>query len=474
MFNKDFYPTPEHVIEYMYREIRGYDKKISILDPSAGSGSLLLYLKNKGFTNVKAIEIQPELQGVLSQKGFRVIGEDFLEYNGPYQFDIIFMNPPFSNGYAHVTKAFEILKPGGQLISLYNADSFEENQNRYQTALRNLVSRYGKFVNLGPTFMDAERKTKTNIGLIVMQKEAQQTFEFNTKSEQYDYTYEEFSSGIKPFDKMEALVNRYKANQIAYVNLVRAYKEFQSTAFSTHHATNAKNLIDSFSNPNEYLDYINQLAWENVLNSSKFLSFLTEKVKKDFMDKFNTQKSVEFTKQSISDLYDVLFYNRNAILKQCVIDVFDTFTKYTKENRFQPEGWATNDAYMINRKVIIPYMVEYGQHSTANDLKAYGDYFYVSYRQMDQLNDFDRACCVLTNKKMTEVKTIEAALRHHFKELGRVKTGQDFANEVDSEFFHIKFFKKGTIHLTFKDERLWSDFNRVVAEHFGFPLPGAR
>lgn len=33
----------------------------------------------------------------------------------------------------------------------------------------------------------------------------------------------------------------------------------------------------------------------------------------------------------------------------------------------------------------------------------------------------------------------------------------------ESTFFRIKFFKKGTVHLEFKDEHAWAEFNRRAA-----------
>jgi len=45
--------------------------------------------------------------------------------------------------------------------------------------------------------------------------------------------------------------------------------------------------------------------------------------------------------------------------------------------------------------------------------------------------------------------------------------------QCESEFFTMRFFKKGSLHLTFKNEKLWETFNRVVAAERGW-LPGAR
>lgn len=40
-------------------------------------------------------------------------------------------------------------------------------------------------------------------------------------------------------------------------------------------------------------------------------------------------------------------------------------------------------------------------------------------------------------------------------------------------FFEIKGYKKGTVHVKFKDDKIWALFNRRVAEIKGYPLPEA-
>ena len=48
LFDKEFYPTPDHVIRKMvqpYIESKDGLRKMQILEPSAGSGAILDYIK---------------------------------------------------------------------------------------------------------------------------------------------------------------------------------------------------------------------------------------------------------------------------------------------------------------------------------------------------------------------------------------------------------------------------------------------
>jgi hypothetical protein len=42
----------------------------------------------------------------------------------------------------------------------------------------------------------------------------------------------------------------------------------------------------------------------------------------------------------------------------------------------------------------------------------------------------------------------------------------------ESTFFEMKYYKKGTLHLKFKDEALWNDFNLAAARGRNWLPPG--
>jgi hypothetical protein len=57
-------------------------------------------------------------------------------------------------------------------------------------------------------------------------------------------------------------------------------------------------------------------------------------------------------------------------------------------------------------------------------------------------------------------------LTNHFHEINRfrpLKAG-NYSNKCSSQFFKLEFFKKGTLHLTFKSEKLWERFNLAAAK----------
>ena len=93
LFDQEFFPTPKPLIEKMlapYME-EGVLPEMTVLEPSAGKGDIVEYVEEHmhGDTwhrrkddGLYCIEQNLELQAILRDKGFAVIGDDFLRFAG--------------------------------------------------------------------------------------------------------------------------------------------------------------------------------------------------------------------------------------------------------------------------------------------------------------------------------------------------------------------------------------------------------
>lgn len=112
-----YFPTPKALALAMVSKLPSFSESAVILEPSAGEGDLAEVIRESFPRNtILTIEKNPILSARLK---FPVVGDDFLKYNDPV--DIIIANPPFSNNYQdidHVYHMWEILKPGGSMVSL--------------------------------------------------------------------------------------------------------------------------------------------------------------------------------------------------------------------------------------------------------------------------------------------------------------------------------------------------------------------
>ena len=129
-----------------------------------------------------------------------------------------------------------------------------------------------------------------------------------------------------------------------------------------------------------------------------------------------------------------------------VANVFQELTRCYNGNRVHSEGWKTNDSYKVNRKLIFPYGCTF-------DDKYFGSFSTRWDGSIDIYLDLDRVLCVLDGAQFEKCYTIKRTMDAAFSRLGHhVKA--PFDNTAESEYFDIRFFKKGTVHLTFKDEKL--------------------
>ncbi|MEM9991305.1 MAG: DUF4942 domain-containing protein [Bacteroidota bacterium] len=457
-------------------------KSKTILEPSAGKGDVLDYIKNEVADARKpramyCIEQNPDLQAILREKNYDVIGDDFLSFESPYTFDLIVMNPPFDAGAKHLLKAWEISQ-GGDIVCLLNAETYHNPYTKERELLKTIIDEHGTIEELGNCFSTSERKTNVNVILVRLSKQFKKSFEFeNDPFDLEDNPYLEFPEDIEGnqvevLDVLQAYENRYKGAVEAFKNLKLAISKFQ---YYTKNVFIPDYVMDDYlklareHSINPFVRKFNEACWQRILSESKFERFLTTNVRRSFTDKFSHQQKLAFTKANMVTLFQVLWQNKEDILESCIEDVFDIMTYYHHENRMVIEGWKTNDAWRVNRKVILPHIVSYGKYMSAPDLKSYGDKFSLNWKS--ELEDIDRCMCYIDARAYERTLTVSQTLKQHFDNVGRIRTGETFDKECESTYFKLRFFKKGTVHLTFKDRYLWQEFNYRAAQRKGFPLP---
>lgn len=108
--------TPSALVAQMM-SAADLDGSSRVLEPEAGSGHIADAVK-KITANVDCVEVNYEFRELLKLKGYRLIGEDFLEIVPQPAYDAVLMNPPFSRECEHIRHAYDFLKPGGTLVTI--------------------------------------------------------------------------------------------------------------------------------------------------------------------------------------------------------------------------------------------------------------------------------------------------------------------------------------------------------------------
>lgn len=177
----EFYPTPPKIAGELFAGVE-WRYISSVLEPSAGKGDLIGYAKGiklgkdwQGYprrfgdnrTDIDCIELDENLRQILKGKGYRVVGDDFLSFNTRKRYDLILMNPPFSNGDLHLLHALELCENGGQIACILNAETIRNPYtNRRKTLIKKLMECNASIRFVEDAFKKAKRKADVDVALI--------------------------------------------------------------------------------------------------------------------------------------------------------------------------------------------------------------------------------------------------------------------------------------------------------------------
>ncbi|HZZ82024.1 MAG TPA: DUF4942 domain-containing protein [Gemmataceae bacterium] len=471
MFDTEFYPTPAHIAHRMLAKVSRDAEHF--LEPSAGKGDIAIAIKGQDrYTrrSVDCIEQCPELASILIDKDLPVVGHDWLEYAGACYYDAILMNPPFSNGDEHLLKAWDFLH-NGEIVCLLNEETIKNPHTETRKRLATVIEKHGNVEYLGDCFSTAERRTDVNVAMVYLKKEAE-----DDRLDLWAKDGEEkvVSADIGEAATLPALIDRLGNMQHFYdqanEHMLKAFQHIRKASLFLQANDIGIGYTDdgykkavalAFDNLNsaraEFSKKHRRDAWMQVFEKMEFRKWLDKKQTEDFVRDIERNGNIPFTKENIKGTLENVFLQRRSLFEKSVANVFDELTSYFKGNTNHTEGWKTNDSYKVNEKLVFPYGCKFEDKYGGNFSLNYG------YRRTDIYNDLDRIMCVLDGKDFADCHTIGHALDNKFHILGH-NVKSPFDNTTESRYFSIRFFKKGTVHLVFKDKHLWQEFNLTAAK----------
>jgi hypothetical protein len=475
--NKDFYPTPRELFYQLMDGRRFLHGKI--LEPSAGKGDLIKHIKEfcvRTEPDIDAIEFDPRLVNLLMGEGIDVVWNDFLTYETFKEYDYIIMNPPFSNGVDHVLKALEIAENQLSRCEIYAILNKETLANAYsakrQDLLRKLDKHNAKVRFVKGAFSQAERKTDVEVALIHVKVE---------KTGAGKSIYDEIPfEGVGSDDKVElstALSTFVKTNEIqAKLNdIERLVLEYETACRLTKEAYKAIKDKESFfsyigevnkregesvspfsyvaskdytaADLNKELDRLRREYWQLILDTDEFAELLTNEARQELNKRLSLAQKMEINLPNIKMLLTAINYNRKDMLIESVVSIFKKITRYHMNqysaNIHYYNGWKTNDAYKINKKIIIPIKYEFDSWDFADS------YDRISYDVRNFIDDIIKA-----------FQLLDPSVKGEFTALNN--------QEFECDILRFKMFKNGNIHVWFKDLKLLNKLNYLCGSHFAW------
>lgn len=472
--NPNFYPTPSALAARMFAKIKNHNPRM-ILEPSAGKGDLVkAYKETQGHYShgeVFCIEVDPVLQATLRGSGHKVIDGDFLNFSGPDKFDLIIANPPFDNGDLHLLKAIDIMYRG-EIIFLLNAETIRNPHTNTRKLLARKLDEMGASIEfISNAFVSAERQTGVEIALIHIQiaREIEADLfagcdDTRAPNKETFQAKHEVATG-KTLEELvleyNELVNVGTEMLLTFFRTPKAWKYLVLNGVDAKHSRLSDGELTS-----KLQEQINALVktartdfWRRTLDLKEVRSRLTTKKQEEFEESLKAHTCMDFTESNVRQFVLNLIGSYEQTLTDAVIDIFDMFTirhcyrdTVHEKNIHYFNGWKTNNAFKVGRRVVIPI---YGSYS--GPFRDYGRWM-LNYKAAQTLRDIDTV--------MNYFDGMRPYLPMHMAIEQAFARGQ--SSGIISEYFSITCHKKGTIHLTFLDPDILRRFNLVACRGKGW------
>jgi hypothetical protein len=454
--NQDFYPTPEDVIFTMLEGVNITNK--IILEPSAGNGNIIDYLNNHGAQEVLFCEIEKDLQTISQHKG-KFLKPDFLQVESSdiSHINLIIMNPPFSKDVEHINHAINIAPAGCKIIALCNAQTILNPYSQSRKELKQNIDYYGTFTNIGSCFLEAERSTGVEVGLIVINKAGS---DYSTEFEGFFLEDEEEpqGDGIMSYNVVRDLVNRYVESIKIFDRQLEEANRMNKLTSGYFSVDIGMNLTDG-KIPTTRADFkkaMQKSGWAFIFNKMNMQKHATRQLRDDINKFVEQQTQIPFTMRNIYKMLELVVGTTEQRMDKAIEVVFDKVTMHHHENRFGVKGWKTNENYVLTQKFIIPNICWQDQRWYKGESKIQ-----IDWTNSEILEDMLKGICYITGDNYDDFET----LRNEAK-----KPKNEYGTWFDWTYFRVKCFKVGTAHLEFKDKEIWARFNQRVAKIKGYPL----
>ena len=481
--SEDFYPTPESLLEKITAGLKWPEVKY-VLEPSAGRGNICEYLKKTGEAyrygydrsplefDIDCIEIEPELRAILKEKGFRVVHDDFLTLHTYKHYDLIIMNPPFSVGARHLLKAIEIQQTsGGAIICLLNAETLRNPySNERQDLARKLEEYEAEIKYYEKAFANAENPTDVEVAcvkVIIPEPERKTTIFESLREKKYEeYERKAQNSELAESDLVSAFVAQYNREIEWGLRLYDELLDLSDKSLDGECQMSIqlkRNIYDSNHDKfsvNGYVRSVRRKYWDKFFQEPRFIGRLTSNLLNKYRSQVNTFVDYDFSYWNIKTVQEELARSLVKGVEDCILDLFDklsarhSWDKDMQDNIHYYNGWQTNCAWKINRRVIIPL-------SVFRWCKYYNPpcWEYNPEKALEELSDIEKALNYLDNGETDGVHM------HSFL-LGAKEKGK--TRNIRLKYFTVTFYKKGTCHLTFTNERLLKKLNIFGSQRKGW------
>lgn len=408
---------------------------------------------NLHFGNIDVLEEQEKTKAELLEKDYKLVGQDILGYETLTEYDCIIANLLSPNAFNQLTKVVELAEKqvckDCQMVCLLESKMIKNLNDDEKKVFQFLITKYEGEVEfeseLGEFTIVSLKKLKPSNQSNYLDKmiaysnrsEANEYALIIPNSNDGEYKVEDIVLLVKLYQEH---VKRLKAACTSLTDLdifedyvwdrtnIRSYHGFERLSVNLYIAT----------------EKIRLKYWEKILKTEKFNQVLTCKAREELQKKMRALGSVEITAENIYNMLVSLAQNKKTIFTEALELFFDSVTSYNmnefSKNTQYYNGWKTNDAFKINKKIIIP---------------MYGETYYYRWEP----DDFETCSWSIKEQVNDILKILSLVSPNPAGEWEQIGT-----YEFENNLLRFKFFKKGTLHIWFKDLQALAKLNYMVGQ----------
>ena len=188
---------------------------------------------------------------------------------------------------------------------------------------------------------------------------------------------------------------------------------------------------------------LDRSLWQTAFDKTGLMQLMDAEARRQFERDLNEHPPA-FTLENLRSTFLDASQNADEMFKRGLVNVFRGLSKNHKTN--------TNEPFKVNDRAILGYMVG---HSYAPGCPLQIGRGFDMGRAESVINDIDRAFKVLDGKQ------------HHPRALEIAVNGAFAKGEVyEDEYYRIKGFKNGNLHIQFKRHDLLDKANLIIHEYY--------
>jgi len=185
---------------------------------------------------------------------------------------------------------------------------------------------------------------------------------------------------------------------------------------------------------------IDRSIWRDLMLKSGMMALMDARARDQWHKNLEEGDLPSISEANILSTFEQLHLNKMDVFERGIINVFKSLSW----------DYKTNSPCSFGKKIIINNLVTHNR---------WGFSLNWGWRR-DQLADLERMLFLLDGKPIPDNRgDISIRLMEHIRD--------NPAKDVyEDEFFRIRYYQKGTVHLTFKSLNLIERMNDIIAKHY--------